>query len=162
MKRIKVTMLLALLLVLVLAVASCSQKPAEPAPAPAPEQTGYKDGVYTAEMEGYSDTGWKDNVEVTVKDGKISAVVWDAVNKDDPALTKKKASEDGIYDMKVAGAQADWHEQAALVEKYLVEVGDPTKIEYSDDEGHTDAITGASINVKGFFELVAKALEQAK
>jgi|LSQX01.2.fsa_nt_gb major membrane immunogen (membrane-anchored lipoprotein) len=164
MKRSKVTLLLTLLLVLTLVAVSCAQKPAEtPAPAPeTPAAEGYKDGVYKAEQADFSETGWKDFVEVTVEGGKITAVNWDATNKDDETLMKKKASQDGVYDMKVAGAQSDWHEQAALVEQYLIEQQDPTKIEYSDEEGHVDTITGVSINVKGFFELAAQALEQAK
>jgi hypothetical protein len=59
------------------------------------------------------------------------------------------------------GAQAEWHEQAKAAEAYLLEVQDPTAIEYTDDEGHTDAISGVSIHVIEFFDLVEKALADA-
>ncbi|MDK2933851.1 MAG: hypothetical protein PWP27_1661 [Clostridiales bacterium] len=57
------------------------------------------------------------------------------------------------------GAQAEWHEQAEKAEAYLLKTQDPTKITYTDDEGHTDLISGATIHVKEFFDLAKKALD---
>ena len=39
---------------------------------------------------------------------------------------------------------------------------DPTDIALTDDEGHTDAIAGATIKVGNFFELAQEALKDAK
>jgi len=140
--------------------ASKGQEPAnKPEPAPA---AGYKDGTYTAEQEDFAENGWKSRVTIEVKDGKIVSADWNAVHKDG-GKDKKKLSADGEYGMVAkGGAKAEWHEQAARVEAYLVEKQDPSAISYSDDEGHTDAISGASISVREFFELAAKALEKAK
>ncbi|MDK2800646.1 MAG: hypothetical protein PWQ70_2265, partial [Clostridiales bacterium] len=69
----------------------------------------------------------------------------------------------GKYGMKEkGGAQAEWHEQAEKAEAYLLKTQDPTKITYTDDEGHTDLISGATIHVKEFFELANEALANAK
>lgn len=64
-----------------------------------------------------------------------------------------------------AGAASYWYEQAEAAEAWLVENQDPAAFAefYTDDEGHTDALTtdgGAmvSIHVVEFFDLVAKAL----
>ncbi|MNJ57113.1 hypothetical protein D3C77_526910 [compost metagenome] len=59
------------------------------------------------------------------------------------------------------GAQAEWHEQAAKAEQYLIEKQDPAAASF-DDEGKTDAVSGVSITLKSYFDLTAKALEQAK
>ena len=118
----------------------------------------YQDGLYYASEDKFSN-GWKYNVVLEVKDGKIVDATWNgmsiASDKD-----KVTSSIDGDYGMKAkAKAKAEWHEQAALVEKYLVEKQDPTSIQYKDDAGKTDAISGATITVKEFFALADKALK---
>ncbi|WP_201769239.1 FMN-binding protein [Fervidicella metallireducens] len=139
-------------------------KLAEKALANGPVQRGpYKDGTYHAEQENFdAKTGWKETVDLTVINGNIVAANWNAVNKaggDD----KKTQSEKGVYAMKEKGkAQSEWHEQAAKAEAYLLEKQDPTAIKYTDAEGHTDAISGVSIHVMGFFKLAEQALSQAK
>lgn len=63
-----------------------------------PAPTGmFKDGHYKAEQADYHQ-GYKYYVEITIKNGKISAVDWDAYKENSP-LTKKKESEDGTYVM---------------------------------------------------------------
>lgn len=119
----------------------------------------YKDGVYHAEADEFADSGWKGFVDVTVMNGNIVAAKWNAINKDDPKLDKMTAVAEGKYPMVAAGkAQAEWDVQAKAVEDYLLEKQDFTSIQYSDAEGHTDAIAGVSIHVSEFFELVKKAL----
>lgn len=124
------------------------------------EITMLADGEYYAIEDNFSEySGWKDYVEVTIVDGKISKVNWSGEHKDG-GNHKKDASKNGEYQMvENGGAQAAWFEQAMKVETYLIEQQDPSVITYSDDEGHTDVISGASINVKGFFTLVQKALD---
>lgn len=58
----------------------------------------YKDGDYHAEAADFDEkSGWKDTLDITVKDGKITAVNWDAVSKDG-GKTKKELGEE--YGMK--------------------------------------------------------------
>ena len=56
---------------------------------------------------------------------------------------------------------APWFEQAQAAEAHLLDIQDPTAIEYTSDEGHTDAISGATIHVVEFFTLAEEALEGA-
>lgn len=120
----------------------------------------YKDGAYSAEEPEFSEkSGWKNTVDLTVVNGYIVAANWNAVHKDG-GDDKKTRSQNGEYVMTEDGTP--WHEQAAEMEAYLLESQDPTAIEYSDDEGHTDAVSGVSITVKEFFELANEALSEAK
>ncbi|WHH57632.1 hypothetical protein [Petroclostridium sp. X23] len=123
----------------------------------------YKDGAYHAEQKDFdAKTGWKYTADLTVINGYIVAADWNGVHKDG-GDDKDTQSKDGRYGMKEKGkAQAEWHEQAEKAEAYLLETQDPTKIEYKDEEGHTDAISGASIHVKEFFDLAQEALANAK
>jgi major membrane immunogen (membrane-anchored lipoprotein) len=159
MKRSLVFIVAAVMAFTLLAGCGGASKGQEPAGAAA---AGYKDGTYSAEEEAFAENGWKYKVTIEVKDGKIVKADWNGVHKDG-GKDKKTLSADGEYGMVAnGGASAEWHEQAALVEAYLIEKQDPSAIAYTDDEGHTDAITGASIHVKEFFDLAAKALEKAK
>ena len=159
----KLFMLLAVLALVFTLAVGCSS---EPAGEETPEETGseegtetteLEDGTYYAEDDAFSN-GWKYNVTIVVEDGKIVDATWNG-EAEDGGDDKVTQSTDGRYGMKEKGnASAEWHEQAALAEAYLIEVQDPTAIEYTDDEGHTDAIAGASIHVKEFFDLAQKAL----
>ncbi|MBW4837899.1 MAG: FMN-binding protein [Paenibacillaceae bacterium] len=124
------------------------------------EAGSYKDGTYHAEGAAFDEhSGWKDTVDVVVAAGKIVKVNFSGVN--DKGEDKKQSSIDGKYGMKAGGAQAEWHEEAAKAEAYLVEKQDPASVTFNA-EGKTDAIAGASITLQPFFELVTKALESAK
>lgn len=133
----------------------------------APKETAaeakYKDGTYVAEGASFEEaSGWKDTVTLEIKDGKIVSANWNGVHKDG-GDDKKTQSANGKYGMKTIGkAIAEWHEQAALAEAYLIEKQDPTAIKFTDAEGHTDAISGATIKVSAFFTLAEEALNKAK
>jgi hypothetical protein len=121
----------------------------------------YRDGYYSATMPEFV-RGYKYTVEITVVNGYIAAVDWDAIAEEDER-TKDEISAAGEYPMvESGGAQAPWHEQAALAENHLIAIQDPAKINYIDDEGHTDAITGVSIHVNELFDLAEYALKWAK
>ena len=45
-----------------------------------------KDGHYRAEYKNFDAYGWKDYIEVTVKDGEISELIYDSVNMETGAL----------------------------------------------------------------------------
>ena len=117
-----------------------------------------KDGVYFAQDNDFAPQGgWKEQVVVTVARGKISAVDWNGVSNLGVA-DKKTVSAAGGYGMKQASKLGlEWHEQAANVEAFLVKTQDTGFSKFKDD-GTTDAITGASLHVQNFFDLVTKAI----
>lgn len=118
-----------------------------------------KDGKYFAQQDGFGSSGWKSQVVLEVKGGKISAANWNGVSNIAGAKDKKTYDKTGNYNMvKFGKAQSEWYQQAEKVEQYLVKTQDYKFNKYSDAEGHTDAISGASIHVKEFFELAQKAI----
>lgn len=123
--------------------------------------SGYEDGVYFAQEDGFNErTGWKYMVTLEVEGGKIVSAEWNGahVASGTDKITRSESGEYGMVEN--GGAQAPWFEQAAKAEAYLLETQDPAAIEYSDDEGHTDAISGVSIHVIEFFSLAEKALDK--
>jgi len=100
----------------------------------------YQDGYYLAISDDFSPSGWLDLVEIEVKDGMIIFASWDAFNED--------------YEFK----SDEWYVQAQRVVDHLITTQDPTDMHYSDVEGHTDAISGATIHVDQFFSLAKEAL----
>lgn len=122
--------------------------------------TGYgmwEDGSYTAEQDEFGNSGWKDVVSVTVIGGRVVAVEWDSVNQE--AQLKSDLSQEGQYGMaENSDAMAPWFEQANAAERWLIEHQDPSALEL-DDEGRSDAVSGASIHLDGFKQLATRALE---
>lgn len=126
------------------------------------EAGAYKDGYYYAEAADFDEnSGWKETVDVTVMNGNIVAVQWNGVHKDG-GTDKVERSKSGEYGMVAfSDAELEWHEQAFKAEEYLIEKQDPAAIAMADD-GATDAVSGVSIKVAGFVELVVEALAGAK
>lgn len=122
----------------------------------AAEQGQYQDGVYYAIGEADAKSGWQYYVTLKVDGGKITEANWNGINAT-VGPDKVSYSESGKYGMKAGGAQSEWHEQAALVEQYLLEKQDPKDITLGED-GKTDAISGVSVHVNEFFDLADKAL----
>jgi major membrane immunogen (membrane-anchored lipoprotein) len=123
----------------------------------------YKDGSYYAEAAEFdANSGWKENVQLTVMNGHIVAVRWNGVHKDGGTdkVTRSTAGEYGL--VAKGGAQAEWHEQALKAEQYLLEKQDPAAIVFNAEDGKTDAISGVSIHVNSFVELSIQALKDAK
>lgn len=122
-----------------------------------PVREGWKDGIYFAVQEDFSTfSGWKYTVTIEVSEGKITAVNWDAAHIN-AGKSKKQTSIDGEYRMvERGGASSEWHEQAALVENFLIEKQDVGAIPLQN--GSTDAITGVTIQVSDFVALAAQAL----
>ncbi|MGL4336537.1 MAG: FMN-binding protein [Turicibacter sp.] len=116
----------------------------------------YQDGHYYAESDAFVQ-GFKYNLNLTVMNGYIVSVHWDALSEDG-TTSKKAKSEDGSYGMLDNGnAQAEWHTQAQEMESYLMQIQDPTLITYTEDN-KTDALSSVSIAVNDFVELSIKAL----
>ena len=118
----------------------------------------YKDGEYSASAPNYDDSGFKATVKLVIKDGAIVSIDCDAKSKDEG--TKKALSESGHYNMKTAGAQYDWHEEIALFERYVVSEGINSVTLNSN--GKTDVITGCTIKVADYVDLINEALDKAK
>ncbi len=118
----------------------------------------YKDGEYKSAAADFDDSGYRSTVTVVVKDGKIESVDCDADKKG--GGTKKADSENGTYDMKKGGAQYDWHEEIAFFEQYVRENGTGT-LNLSAN-GKTDVVTGCTISVSEYVDLINDALKKAK
>lgn len=118
-----------------------------------------KNGKYFAQASEFPKSGWKAQVVLEVKGGKIVSANWNGVSNIAGAADKKAFDKAGKYNMvKFGKAQAEWNVQAAAVEAYLVKTQDLAFSKYTSEEGNTDAITGASIHVKEFFDLAKEAV----
>ena len=119
----------------------------------------YEDGFYFAAEDSFSESGYKYVAMLEVEDGQIVDAVWNgAYIEGGPDKVTRSAS--GQYGMLArGGARSEWDEQAALAEEFLLKTQDPTAVKYTDEEGHTDDISGVSIHVKEFFILADKALK---
>ena len=125
---------------------------------PAADAAAWRDGTYRAEQDGY-DNDYRNFVEVSISEGKITAVNWDATKKDG-STTKKQESRSGSYVMTETGLK--WHEQAKIMEDALLASQDPTKLILDEATGKTDAYAGVSISVGDFVTLSIQALNKAK
>lgn len=116
--------------------------------------SAYKDGSYRVEAENFDDHGWKEFVNVTVKDGKITEVEFDAENEEDGHLK----TEDEAYKEAYTGAgfetyPADYTEK---LESGLIEKQDAEKV---------DSVAGATTSSTSFKAMVKelqKAMKQGK
>lgn len=117
-----------------------------------------EDGVYFATGE-VADNGWMPFIEITVKDGEISDVDYDAYNMHDgDSRTKSVRGEEGDYNL-AEGAVAPIQEQFEAIEAYIVEGNDITAVEF-DGDSKSDAISGATIsygNIVGLYEAAMEA-----
>ncbi len=109
-------------------------------------------GIKKSEFPAKSGT---DVIEVVYDNGKAVNLNIDMIQED--GTSKRAASEEGTYDM---GGELAWHEQMDLLEDFIVANNfDVTKVTLTDEDGHTDAVSGVSIKVASYLDLVKKALE---
>lgn len=121
-------------------------------------QVKARDGVYFAQNGDFGSSGWKDQVILEVKAGKITRATWNGVSNLPGAADKKSWAAAGKYGLKRSSRiGAEWDAQAASAEAWLVKNQNPGFNKF-DKDGKTDAISGASITVNGFFALVNQAL----
>lgn len=133
-----------------------AQTEVSPAPGTIAANTIYTDGTYKAESEEYTDFEFNDVVTLTITGGKITNVTWDGYNKD--GEFKSLLSADGAFEMTKDGLP--WHEQALAITKFVVE-NQSTDAIVCDSAGKTDSISGVSISVTDFINLVEECLKQA-
>ena len=114
------------------------------------------DGEYIAKGETADDNGFVEQVTMTVKDGKITAVNWDAITED--GTKKSVMSENGEYVMTEDGPT--WKEQAEALANALIENQNLTFLT-TDEQGKTDAVSGVSISVGSFISLAEKCMNEA-
>ena len=119
------------------------------------EEVVLADGTYEAKAAEASN-GYTDQVTITVADGKITEVNWEAVAED--GSLKSVLSENGEYVMTEDGPT--WAEQSKALADALIENQSLTFLN-PDAEGKTDAVSGVSISVNGFIELAAQCMMQA-
>lgn len=125
----------------------------------------YKEGTYF----GYSYDSEYDAYATAViyvdSTGSIKSVFIDTtyINKEKSSTTvSTKRVEGNDYKMKTynQAAAGEWYEQVEKIEKYVVEnQGLDVKL---NNEGKTDAISGATINISPIKEAVDNAIKQAK
>ena len=118
-----------------------------------------KDGTYHAKGSA-DEKGWIPTTNVFIENGMIAAITFDDIN--DSGSFKSQVVANGEYDMTVNGAQASWTDQmAAFADAIVNEEIDVFNLTL-DQSGKTDAVSGCTITVSPYVELVKNALEQAK
>lgn len=117
--------------------------------------TVWADGTFETEEADFDEQGYKDKVSLTIKDGKITEVIWDAYNE--AGELKSVLSADGIYEMP---GDLTWQEQAMAITDFLIQNQSAEAITLNA-EGKTDAVTGVTISVKDFVTLVKECLQKA-
>ena len=132
------------------------EEPAESEDLSVLEGASFTDGTYEAKAAEADSNGFIEAVTLTVKDGAITEVNWDAVTED--GNKKSIMSENGEYTMTEDGLT--WKEQAEALAKALIE-NQSLSFLTTDAEGKTDAVTGVSISVNSFIDLATKCLEEA-
>ncbi|MFV0439735.1 MAG: LysM peptidoglycan-binding domain-containing protein [Lachnospirales bacterium] len=138
----------------------------------------YNDGVYIGINSDYSTEEANDNwdyfVGVSVNDGEITEIYWDAknesvVNEIGESSTKKVESKEGRYGMVDASSIGKtWAEQAEVVEDAFMEHKtldifevDPETNKLVTING-VDATSSVTIKVDGFMKYANEALEKAQ
>ena len=108
------------------------------------------DGTFTVKSTEEDDQNYS-YVTVTVKDGKITEVVWDVITE---GASKAELSANGQYVMKPV-----WKTQSESLGAYVVE--NQTTDGIMNEKGYTDVVSGVSIYVGGFVDLTNQAIAQA-
>ena len=86
---------------------------------------------------------------VTFEEGKPVDVKIDVKQED--GTSKREAVEAGNYVMK--DETATWSEQMDTLQKFIVENDfDLSKVTLSDEEGHTDAVSGVTIKIPAYLK----------
>lgn len=112
------------------------------------------DGVYQA--EGKESGGYRSKVTMVITNGEITEILWDSF--DAAGNGKRELSIKGEYIMTEDGLI--WADQADAVQNYVIEHQSLSGLE-TDNQGKTDVVSGVSISIAEFKELVNDCLMQA-
>lgn len=122
------------------------------------ERGPYRDGAYTA--QGSAGDEWQDTVHVTVIDGYIASVFWAPEPTADQGMNKYDYSYEGEYGMESL-SQWPWHEHADAVARFVLANQSLEGMDL-DEDGDTDAVSGATISLDGFYAAADSALANAR
>lgn len=122
-----------------------------------PSLSGLHDGTFYAQADDFDKRGYKDFVEMTVEGGRITKIVWDAIDKDD-GKNRAEASVDGEY--AISSDQPIWAAQAFAIQNKLLEVQDPAKLAIKSD-GITEIVEGVKMDVRMFYSLTSVCIENS-
>ena len=112
------------------------------------------DGVYRAEGEEFG--GNRSQVTMVIENGEITELHWDSFDAEGNG--KRALSLQGKYTMTEDGLL--WADQADAVQKYVLEHQGLSGLT-TNEEGKTDVVSGVSISIASFKELVKDCLAQA-
>ena len=120
------------------------------------ERGPYADGTYTVRMPEYDQDGWREYGTVTVEDGYIAEVDYDALNESGGKKSQDLSYRDSMaVGNAVNGLPAAYPEQAYadLITAFRVAQYDPERAE---------AVTGATLSSQNFKRVMAALMEQLK
>lgn len=104
----------------------------------------YKDGVYRVEEESFSKQGWKEFASITVKDGKVQEVTFDAISNKGEIKSKSSAYDKIMQDAGSPTWPSKFYPETAQQYKEVQQVSKMKNI------------TGATNSVTNFIYLVGK------
>lgn len=117
------------------------------------ESQGYRDGSYYAESEPDS-RGWHALVEITVVNGRIAAVYYDEIQRDDEGVFQVRKSDDLNY--------AERWRRVSQVSQLSAFGGYENLLVLTGTIDQIDALTGATSAYESFEQLVREALAEAR
>jgi uncharacterized protein with FMN-binding domain len=122
----------------------------------------YKDGWYYAEAATADAYHTKNSTLITVVNGTIVDVLWNGILQGMPAsVNPSKMITSRAKGYPMTDAKKMWHEQAALFAAALVKVQNPDSIKLKANAS-PDGVSGVSIQVKDYLDVVKQALAAAR
>lgn len=107
------------------------------------------DGNYRAEFKNYDANGWKDYVEVTISDGELSEVIYDAVKENSDMLKSEDESYKAEMESMVGTYPAKYNKD--LINQFI-ESGKVSTV---------DIVAGATESTGNFKTLMMVVMENA-
>jgi major membrane immunogen (membrane-anchored lipoprotein) len=117
---------------------------------------GLQDGIYRVEADEADEKGYLYMLTIKVENGNITSLVFDSMNRE--GEYKSYLSTVGEYTMTEDGPT--WKEQADSLANYVLENQSIEGLTV-DENGKTDTVSGVSISIGNFLELVESALVKA-
>lgn len=107
-----------------------------------------QDGTYTVADQEFGETGWKENLEITIADGKITDAIWTSLDEDG-----NNKREDDEYQEAMSGVvEIGPQDFIPALEEDLVDTQDPAEVE---------VVTGATSTSDKFIDYAKQALAAA-